>query len=334
MSRYKILALLFLSLLLFGCKKDKKPKATTPSIDFQISEAKAIELGDLKVYPIFSKTKQKDTHLIFAEATKLRGFITRKKIEGRNTYSRWWESLYFANKTNQDAAILFGDIAKKNNYFFIFQEGVELPAKKITPVNCTQLDAEYYSEHKTSPISPLFPCPPVPLRNLLHQRNYLVDSWLQQALPLLGFGRPTKLDVSEMDLTLYRNQYDDDDNDTERIPQENIGDLDIFNEHFAPIGENNAATGCLVTYRDTILISYFFAEANLFQKEWPFISTSIYLNQLVGYKPKEMSTYTPFIDIQTSRDRIQQLWHQELVLPKDNAYRGNFGDVPFYLVWF
>ncbi len=324
--------LIFSASILASCKKDNKSTAQKPNIDFKILTDKAIRKGELKIYPIInlSSTKNND-HLIFAEAIKEPGFNIRNNIEGNGIYSfNRWNTLYFANKSDKPGLLFFGDIAQTANQTFIARESREIPAKRITDVEVVYFDGPNDNQIGLSSINPLFPCPPVPLRHLLHNKTYLTTNWLREALPLIDFPIRHELETHEMDLNLYEVE----ENLSKRIHQEHLGELEDFLHLFSPIAADKQSTGCLVTYRDTILISYFFAQANLFQKEWPYISTSIYLNQLMGYNPTEMHGFTPFIDTETSEKHIQNLWLKDLVLPKDNAYRGNLDGVPFYLVWF
>jgi len=319
------------ALVISGCKKENKKTAKEiPSINIEIPSEQAISLGDLKIYPILGSSKsQDDNHLVFAEAIKKRGFNVRRFIDGQGIYRRA-STLFFANKTNQPSLVLLGEISQSHSNTFIMQVSREIPAKKITEIGCIQL-SEVYDIDEQLLLSPLFPCPPTPLRDLLHHKSDQTIQWLREALPLINFSVRQDLNTIQMDLNLFGDE--DEKDEAGRIPQENIGELENFLQRFIPIGEN--ATGCLVTYRDTIIVSYYFAQANLFKKEWPYISTSIYLNQLMGYHPTEMSNYTPFIDEKTATGHIQKLWQQELVLPQDDAHRGEWEDgVPFYLVWF
>lgn len=334
-SNLFFLVLIFSATLLAGCKKEKKTITKKTALDFKIRDDQAIRLGELKIYPILNQLKnQNDTLLVFAEAVKKRGFNIRKQIQGKGVFmlnSGSWNTLYFANKSADSGVLLLGDIAQDANKTFIAQKSLVIPSKKITEGSFLEIYGSEYSQTNSISLSPLFPCPPAPLRHLLFKRNQLATNWIEKALPLLGF--PIGQNLNSMEINLFSEDKDDD-IEIDRTPQEDIGELEDFLQRFMPIGQDEQATGCLVTYRDTILISYVFAQANLFQKEWPYLSTSIYLNQLMGYSPAEMSTYTPFINTETSATHIHQLWQQELVLPKDNAYRGEWDQTPFYLVWF
>ncbi len=335
-SKLFFICLIFLASLVTSCKKENKSTTKTPNIDVKILTDKAIRKGELKIYPIINlSSAQNNDHLIFAEALKNRGFNIRRSIQGQGIYTIGQlnrNTLNFANKSNVSSLLLFGDIAQASNEIFIAQESREIPAKKITEINFISINRTGYNQTEGISLKPLFPCPPTPLRNLLHNKPQLTINWLQEALPLLGFPIQNELKTHEMDLNLFEKNKIEEQSD--RIPQEHLGELEDFLQRFSPIAQDNQAIGCLVTYQDTILISYIFAQANLFKKEWPYISTSIYLNQLMGYRPTEMQSFRPFVNTETSASHIQTLWKKNRVLAKDDAYRGEWDGVPFYLVWF
>jgi len=339
MNPLKILlsVVLFSSFILVGCKKGKKENIDIQPIDFQVVKDKSIHHGELSIYPIISNaTTTDDTQLTFAEAIKTPGFNIRSTIVGYGSttpYSPKTDIIYFANKSQKNGLLLMGEIAEENHQIYISKESAEIPKKRITAVEFITLGRYYYAQDDLNSLTPIFPCPPTPLRDLLQNRDDRAKEWLQEALELMDYYTESEANRIEIGGVFEKKEIDEPDFSI-RQPQDNLGKEEDFAQKFSPIGQNNQATGCLVTYKDTILLSYVFAQADLFQKEWSKISMSIYLNQLMGFKSTEMKNYRPFLDVKTSTDHIQKLWHKNLVLPQDHAHRGESNNQPFYLVWF
>ena len=338
MNPLKILlsVVLFSSFILVGCKKEKKVNIDIQPIDFQIVKNKAIHHGELSIYPIISNTTTTDdAQLTFAEAVKTPGFNIRSTIVGYGSippYSTNTDIVYFANKSQKNGLLLMGEIAEENNQIYISKESAEITKKRITDVEFITLERYHYTQDDLNSLTPIFPCPPTPLRDLIQNRDNRAKKWLLEALELMGYS--TESEAYKIEIGDFEKKEIDEPDFSIRQPQDNLGEEEDFAQKFSPIGQNNQATGCLVTYKDTILLSYVFAQADLFQKEWSKISMSIYLNQLMGFKSTEMKNYRPFLDVKTSTDHIQKLWHKNLVLPQDHAHRGESNNQPFYLVWF
>ncbi len=334
--------LLFLSLFLLlfvACNKDTKTPSDIKPMEIQIQPSQRLNWGDLHIYPITTtQTTPKAPYLIPSEALLVRGFNIKKTIDesilGFGTLQKG--SLYFANKSAKPGLILLGDLLQNTrNTIHITKEGAILPAKQITEINTHAFSFKYSeTSSRQEDYSYIFPCPPIPLNYLLQDNPFKTQNWLEKALPLLNYTVNDNLDQAPFDFNFFSDNHPKDKEELEeRMPQQDIGDSEEFMSHFAAIPTNNTV-GCLVTYKDKIVISYLFAQANIFQKEWPNISKSIFLNQLMGYYPKEWKQLTPFEDVETSTRHLQELWSKSSVFPQDNAYRGETNNQPFYLVAF
>lgn len=331
---FATMALSCLSIL--GCNKEKKTTTDINPIDIHIEKSQAIQLGALTIYPISSQTpSSENSYLIFNEILETKGFNVKKEIAGNGTISFDYTrkgKLFYANKSEQAGCALLGDISlsQQSNYY-ILQDAAFFPAKKIIQVDAFSINRQGLGQNDS--FRALFPCPPTPLRYLLQNQTFLATNWLKEGLPLLNYEVDEDYELNSFEFNLFDDNDDEESTNEERIEQENLGSEDHFIDYFAPIADNHAV-GCLVTYKDSIVVSYLFAQADIFKKEWFFIQRSIYLNQLMGYNTKESSQHTPFLDTQTTEQRLEQLWTQGIVLPKDKAYLGKKENQPFYLVAF
>ena len=340
LTKYNIIFILILAITSSACKKTKPIKKIIQPIDIQLNKNQAIQYSDLTIYPITLSNKPDDTHLLtLQELIQVKGFNPKTHIQGNGAFSNSngpTEEFFWANKTNKEGITLLGEIIHDDNEnIYFLTQGDYLPAKKITHTSIAAI-SNYGNIHSHS-THYLFPCPPTPLKSILDNNIWEAKEWLRQAIPKIH--STYKKDEETYPVSSMQKIEDEEDNFNdsdyyERDSMENLGSLLDFIQTFEPLTQNKNTAGCLVTYKDKILISYFFDNPYIFQKEWPFLIKSFYLNQLMGHSELDLQECSIFEGTDEVQDQIEKLWIKKSVTPEDNAFRGEHEGLPYYLVLF
>lgn len=338
--------LILLAVVSTACKKKKEdPIKDIQPIDIQSDKEQAIHYGALTIYPIrLTSDPINDISHILPEVIDKKGFNIKSDLVGNGRFSMFedvGQQIYLANKTDQEAIYLYGDLmADAHHHLAVFMTSDLIPAKKIKESNIFTFYNFDISETDHSK-DYLFPCPTVPLKHLFSEQYWKSIRWVKKALPQLEDDYTDSFAADELSTKLLEEEVvvedeDDDDSDTfnEPHPMNGLESLDDFTAHFERIGLSPNYAGCLVTYKNKVLASYLFANPKLFRKEWPYLLKSIYLNQLIGFTDDEFEGLSEFDDLPTTLRHVQDLWKKKSLKPDDQAFRGERDGEPYYLVWF